>query len=277
MIHEKLVGFPSCYVVNLEECTDRAEYMAGEFDKLGITDYHIMSYPRIENSDLKFKYSKECEKVPRGATSSHLLTIKHWYENTDEEMVAIFEDDCDFSQIEKWPFVFKDYIKRFGALWDCLQLCVMHEGWAIMYPRGRNNWDHGLQCYIVKRGYAKKLIDYYFEDDKTINFRLPNIYAPANAEVAHDFIAIEQGGTIENTIYGLGRTYIHPLFNHNVMKFPTTIHTDAEPLMVAHQSYQYVNTWWERVGQHATLDQLFTFDYCCPPGQTYGFVVHVDT
>lgn len=277
MIHEKLVGFPSCYVVNLEECTDRAEYMAGEFDKLGITDYHIMSYPRIENSDIKIKYHPDCTNVPAGATSSHLLTIKHWYENTDEEMCAIFEDDCDFSQIEKWPFVFEDYIKKFGALWDCLQLCVMHEGFAIMYPRGRNNWDHGLQCYIVKRGYAKKLIEYYFENDKTIHFRLPLRYSPISAVEPHNYVGVPQGGTIENTIYGLGRTYIHPIFNHNVNRFETTIHTDEATLAVATNSYKYVKNWWHNVGQHGTLDEIFTFDWCCPPNQLYGFVVHIDT
>lgn len=273
-MHPKLKGFPSCHVINLIESTDRKAYMEEQFDNLGITNYKIHSFPRIENSDLVFKGDTQALKtLPLGATSSHLLAIKWWYENTDEEMAAFFEDDCEFSQIEKWNFVFEDYIKKHGALWDGLQLCVMHEGWAVMYPRYRIGWDHGLQCYIVKRGYAKKLVEYYFEDDHTINFRVPNI--PNGEETT------KLKPTIENIVYGLGWFHVHPLFNHNVIKFPSTVHDlkDKKLAEVALHSYNYVRNWWERKGQHGTLDELFDYEWCCPSssGQKFGNVLRIGT
>lgn len=277
MINEKMVGFPAAYVVNLEEMTDRREYMETEFGKLGVTNYHIMSYPRIENSDIKIIAGPECDALPVGATSSHLLTIKHWLETTDEDMCAIFEDDCDFSVVDKWQFNFSDYIKKFGALWDCLQLCIIHEGYPVMYPRGRVGWDHGLQCYIIKRGYAQKLVDYWFKDDRTIHFRMPKTYSAIEESLRqHAFREAKMRPTIENVIYGIGKVYTHPIFNHNVPKFQTTIHTNPETLAVSDKSYHYVKDWWERKGQHATLEQLFTYEWACPPGQVYGYVTHID-
>ena len=274
-MHPNLKGFPSCHVVNLIDSPDRKVYMENEFAKLGITDYKIHSFPRIEKSDLVIKGDPEVLKVlPIGATSSHLLTIKWWYENTDEEMAAFFEDDCEFSQVDKWNFVFEDYIKMHGVLWDGLQLCVMHEGWAVMYPRYRVGWDHGLQCYILKRSYAKKIIDYYFEDDKTINFRMP--YVPLqNFNKRNESHKLQT--SIENTIYGLGWVHVHPLFNHNVIKFPSTVHdlNDKELAKIAIHSYEYVKEWWQKKGQHGTLDELFDYEWCCPSstGQHFGSVL----
>ena len=273
-MHPKLKGFPGCWVVNLEESRDRREYMIGEFEKLGITNYRICSYPRLEDSNLKITGTPECQILPFGATSSHLLTIKKWYEETDEEMVAIFEDDCLFNQIDQWPFVWEDYVKKHGVLWDALQLCVMHEGWAVMAPRHRVGWDHGLQCYIIKRGYAKKIVDYYFVEDNHIRFRMPLLLRLDKDKT------VRMKPTIENIIYGLGVTHIHPLFNHNVERFPTTVHdhSDAKLARVAQVSFEYVRNWWNLKGEHATLDQLFDYDWCCPKdtGQTFGNLFKIE-
>lgn len=274
-LHPKLKDFPGCHVINLLERTDRKKYMIDQFDKLGITNYKIHSYERIENSDVIFKASPPdiLNKLPLGTTSSHLLTIKWWYENTDEEMVAIFEDDCDLTQIEKWNFTFDEYIKRHGVLWDGIQLCLMHEGWAVMLPRHRNGSDHGLQAYIIKRSYAKKLIDYYFENDNTINFRIPDIPYVIDPKVVYVVESFKLKPTIENIIYGLGWFHIHPLFNHNVIDFPSTVHNpnDKRLARVALHSYNYVKRWWENKGQHGTLDQLFDYDWCCPASTNQKF------
>ena len=278
-MNNKLKGFPNCWVVNLEESADRREYMTSEFNRLGL-NHTICQYKRIEDTDLKFVGEDEILKtLPLGATSSHLLTIKKWYETTDEEMVAIFEDDCDFSIIDKWNFVFEDFLEKFGPLWDGIQLCVMHERWPVMAPRNRLGYDHGLQCYIVKRSYAKKLIDYYFKDDRTIHFRMPYIKYQKQLDTGWDK-QIKYKPTIENVIYGCGTFYIYPIFNHNVHKFKTTVHAAGRQDLqwVAEHSYDYVNNWWENRGQHATLDQLFDLNWCLPKssGQTFANILPID-
>lgn len=275
MINEKLRRFPSCHSINLIECTDRKEYMIGKFEELGVENYKIHSFERPENTDLKFLGTKEVlYNLPIGTASSHLLAIKWWYENTDEEMAAFFEDDCDFSTIDHWNFVFEDFLKKMGPLWDGLQLCVMHEGWPVMFPRRRNGFDHGLQCYIIKRHYAKKIIDFYFLDDKTIHFRTTKHY---KLEDRHKPL----NATVENIVYGLGLFYIHPLFNHNIKELNSVVWSENNAKSdtsnaMAKKSYEYVKAWWENKGSKGTLEELFDFKWCCAGNQNYLNVYPID-
>ena len=271
-MHEKLKGFPNCYVVNLQESVERRKHMSAELERLGLT-YRIMQHPRLNmNPDLDVVGNQFLlNTLTIGIASSHLQTIKWWYENTDEEMAAFMEDDVDFSTMQHWKFNFSDYIKKFGHIWDVLQLCVVHEGWPVMYPRHRNGWDHGLQCYIVKRHYAKRLIDFYYKDKRTIEFKeMPYIQKSEENK--------RYKPTTENIIYGLGTVYIHPLFNHkDEFIFKTTIHegNSIQP-HIAQKAYEYTKQWWENKGGTGTLDELFDYEWCCPPPQTYGNVLHID-
>jgi len=278
---EKMKGFPPCRVINLRECEDRRQYMQTEFARLGITDYQIDQYERFEKGDIDVIGEPDVlDTIDLGPTTSHLMTIKKWYEETDDEMVAIFEDDCDFGVIDLWPFKFQELLDRMGPLWDGISLCVMHEGWPVMYPRHRNGFDHGLQCYIIKRHYAKKIIDWYFYDKRTVHFKMPYITrqaAPKDGPRSGDFK--KWPATIENVVFGLGYFYIYPIFNHAIHKFPTTTeHCDAngDYENVAERSYDYIYEWWRKKGQHATLDQLFDYDWCCSGNQTFNNVMPID-
>lgn len=269
-MQSKLKGFPKCYVINLEESAERREYMLGEFAKFGIHDVTIRQFKRLSDPQNKTIIKHDgtfTNKFPFGTTSSHLLAIKWWYENTDEEMAAFFEDDVDFSTTEHWNFNWEDYVKKLGHVWDGVQLCVMHEGWPVMYPRIRNGHDHGMQCYVIKRHYAKKLIDYYFVNDNTIYFKAP--YELKNTENK------KYGATVENIVYGLGIFYNHALFNHNVYKFRSVVHDVPDQRSLAEHSYHYVKNWWEKTGRKGSLDDLFTYEWCCPPGQNYFNVHHI--
>ena len=278
MSHQKLKGFPNCYAINLEESSDRREYMYDEFNRLGLNGT-VIQHKRLENTTYKVDGPNEViKKLPLGATTSHLLTIKWWYENTDDEIGAFFEDDCDFSTIKYWNFKFDEYLEKMGPVWDGLQLCVMHEGWPVMVPRVRMGWDHGLQCYIIRRHYAKRIIDYYFKSDNEIHLRMPYVL---KQETDHKTGA---GGnkryrpTIENIVYGLGIFIIHPLFNHNITQFKTTVHNQSSEAKflqhIAEKSEKYVREWWQRKGQHGSLEELFSYEWNCPtrPGQIYGHI-----
>lgn len=272
-LKEKMKGFPPCYVINVKGYDDRKEYMRSNFEKLGIEKFTIFEHTKFTSPDFSYKYHGDkdvLEKLELGPTTSHLHSIKQWYETTTEEMAAFFEDDCDFSTVEKWKFKWEDYLPKMGAVWDALQLCLMHEGYGVMYPRHRAGHDHGLQCYIIKRSYAKKLIDYYFEEDGTINFKMP---WKLKTDESKRFAP-----SVENVIYGLGIVYIHPLFNHNIHAYPSISYPLGEfPVEqeLAVRSYEYVKNWWEVRGQHGNLDQLFDFDWCCRSGQGFTGVQHI--
>jgi len=268
----KLNGFPNCYIINLEEATDRREYMEKQLKKYGLK-YHIKQFKRFDDANLRVEAKQSVlDTLALGLTTSHLLMIKWWYENTNEEMCAIFEDDCDFELIQHWNFEFSDYIKRFGPLWDALQLSVVHEGWPVMAPRVRDPWDHGLQCYIIKRHYARKVVEYYF------NRGARNIINIRMAWCQREPSKIKLRPTPENVVLGLGHVYVHPIFNHNVHDFKSMNPTDGSEAKGQHETsvgcYKYVREWWEKIGTKSTLDQLFDYEYCCPSstGQTFMYI-----
>jgi hypothetical protein len=271
-MNPKLEGFPSCYVINLEEAEDRRAYMKEQFAKHGIKNYHIKQFKRFDDANLCVKAPQEVVDVlALGLTTSHLLMIKWWYENRTEDVCAIMEDDCDFDLIQHWNFKFSDYIRQFGPLWDAIQLSVVHEGWPVMAPRVRDPWDHGLQCYIIKRHYAKKIVEYYFNQGAS------NIISIRMVWCQREPFMVKLQPTPENIVLGLGHVYTHPIFNHNVHDFKSMNPTDNVGLAKrqhenSESTYVYVKEWWEKIGTNSTLEQLFDYEYCCPAHTNQKFM-----
>ena len=251
----KLVGMPRPNIINLKECEDRREYIKESFQKYGIDDIKFHMYERYENSDIKFGGDMNLvERTTKGVTSSHFLTIKWWYENTDEDVGIFFEDDVDLSTVEHWNFTFEQFINRMGTKWGALQLCNVHESYPVMIPRMREQHDHGLQCYMIKRKYAEKFVRYYWnKGDDTIYYRMP----------------LGSGLSTENNVlWGFGRVYTFPLFNHNVQKFTSkNIFSPEEQADASIMSYHNIRAWWENKGRNFTLNDIF--DFSRAKGQAY--------
>ena len=138
-LKNKLKGIPKPNIINLKECTDRAEWTRKEFARLGIDDINMHSYERYNEDSIKFVGDKHaCDTTTKGVTSSHMLTIKWWVENTDEEYGIFFEDDLNYDTVEHWNFTLLEYIEKCNQWdWGALHLC----------NESRINWL-GLTHYI---------------------------------------------------------------------------------------------------------------------------------
>jgi hypothetical protein len=242
----KLVGMPRPNVVNLKECWDRRQYMSNELLALGEGHPRFYEYERYENSNVKAYCDAMIEPywIDKGTTTSHLLTIKDWFDNTDEDVGIFFEDDVDFSTVQYWSFTFKDFIEKLGSKWGALQLSIVHEGQPNMVPRKREQQDHGLQCYMLKRKYASKLVKFYFDNgDDTIHYRMP----------------VGAALSLENAVlWGFDRVYTFPLFNHNVNEFTSkNIFSPEAQVDASVRSYHVIRSWWENTGRNLSLDELF--------------------
>jgi len=242
----KLEGMPLPNIINLKECTDRASYMRSEFEKLGCSEMVLHQYERYENSDIKAFCDPMIEPywIDKGTTTSHLLTIKKWFETTDEDVGIFFEDDVDFSTAQHWNFTFGEFVERMGTKWGALQLGLVHEAHPHMVPRKREQQDHGLQCYMLKRKYARKLLKFYFDQgDDTIHYRMP----------------IGAALSLENAVlWGFDRVYTFPLFNHNVNQFKSNnIFSPNAQVDASVRSYHIIRAWWENEGRHLSLDDIF--------------------
>lgn len=241
-------------IINLKECADRREYTVAEFMKLGVDDIHVHTYERYENNPVPFTGDPELIKtITKGVTSSHLLTIKWWLENTDEPVGIFFEDDVDFTTVEHWNFTLQEFIDRCGDSWGALHLCNVFEypydvdnQYPAMVPRRRQLWDHGLQCYVLKRWYAQKLVDYYFdlyEETGAIHIRMP-LGAPPSFE--------------NNILHGFGTVVSFPLFNQNVYDFRSkNIYYYNKQADSAIYSYEFIKDWWEKKGSEMDLEEIF--------------------
>ena len=252
----KLEKIPTPNIINLADCPDRKAYTEKEFSKLGVNNIHVHVYERYGKDSIPFIGEPELlEIMTKGVTSSHLLTIKWWYENTDEEIGLFFEDDVDFEPVKLWNFTLMEFIEGIEVEWGALHLCNVFEypyETGIEYPpmmiRRRRLWDHGLQAYALQREYAKKIIDYYFietENDKplAIHYRMP-LGAPPSFE--------------NNVMHGFGPVYTFPLFNQNVIDFRSkNIYYYNKQADSAIYSYEFLKDWWEKKGSQKSLDEIY--------------------
>jgi|TARA_B100001094_G_C18162355_1_gene790081 hypothetical protein len=213
-------------------------------------------YERYNKDSIKFIGDpKLLEIMTKGVTSSHLLTIKWWYENTDEEIGLFFEDDVDFEPVKHWNFTLMEFIEGIKAEWGALHLCNVFEypydkdtEYPPMMLRRRNLWDHGLQAYALKREYAKKIIDYYFIETENnsaiaIHYKMPLGAAPSFEN---------------NVMHGFGPVYTFPLFNQNVIDFRSkNIYYYNKQADSAIYSYEFLTDWWEKKGSQKSLDNIY--------------------
>ena len=247
----KLQNIPTPNIINLKECPDRKAYTETEFNKLGCPNINVHVYERYNENSIKFVGEPALlEIMTKGVTSSHLLTIKWWYENTDEDYGLFFEDDVDFKPVKHWNFTLLEFIEAIPN-WNALHLCNVFEypyDTETEYPpmniRRRKLWDHGLQCYALKRDYAKKIIDYYFDGavEGAIHYRMP-MGAPPSFE--------------NNVMHGFGPVYTFPLFNQNVTDFRSkNIYYYNKQADSAIYSYEFLKDWWEKKGSQKSLNDI---------------------
>lgn len=245
----KLQKIPTPNIINLKECPDRKKYTETEFAKLEVSDIIFHIYERYNENSIEIVGDPHLlEQCTKGVTSSHLLTIKKWYESTDEEYGLFFEDDVDFQTVEHWNFTLSEFIEGVQDDWGALHLCNVFEypyETGVEYPpmmiRRRRLWDHGLQCYALKREYAKKIIDYYFENER-IHYKMP-LGAPPSFE--------------NNVMHGFGKVYSFPLFNQNVSDFRSkNIYYYNQQADSAIYSYEFLKDWWEKKGSQKSLDEI---------------------
>ena len=73
--------------------------------------HEVTNYERISAFDgreddlseiISGRYPDAVSSGEVGCVTSHLKSIKHWYETTDTEYGIFMEDDCDFCSVKHW-------------------------------------------------------------------------------------------------------------------------------------------------------------------------------
>ena len=160
--------------------------------------------------------------------------------------------------VQYWNFTWDDFYKSLPDDWEIVQLA-----WLRLFDfdkfgmRLRNRcWCDWSGCaYIIKREFAKKLIDAYYHDEIfTLDLKGSDVYL-------RDVWA--KIPVIESIIFSpLGRVYGAPLFTEDLSFLPSYLDPNTEegknqPVHSAHhESYQFNLNWWKTIGCNQTIKEF---------------------
>jgi hypothetical protein len=263
----KLRGFPSITYVNLIGSADRRMFMENQFKKYDIEKHTRHSTHRYENiSDC---YTVTCKGLldhgHPGVAISFLEAIEAWYDLTNEEYAIFCDDDSSFESIDDWSFTWKEFMKNLPEDWECIQLIRINEwvdGGYFKYDETeipalrirKRQWDDWGSSFMLKRSYAKKLIDKYKVGDSSYDFSIED----PDWGYLHPLI--------ENILFrNLGVVYSFPLLLEH-QYFDSSIHPDSisrirdtenfNPLNPHNLSYTYYSKLWKEVGKTTSIEQM---------------------
>ena len=241
----KLKDFGPLYIINLDGQPERWQWMKDQLDYWQVTNYERISAFDGREDDLSEiisgRYPDAVSSGEVGCVTSHLKSIKHWYETTDSEYGIFMEDDCDFCSVKHWPFSWREFMSRMPYDWDCLQIAIINPRRLIANIHPRYVDDFSTACFVVNRRYAEKLMHFHCRGDK---FKLDNGVRPR--AVADDLI------------YNAGRTYAIPLFLYK-LELGSSIHPEhIDAIHKGNRESQF--NWWLQEGVKYEIKDLMNYD-----------------
>ena len=250
----KVKGLPPIYCINLDDKTDRWEYMEDQFKHWELENYtRVSAYDGRGDNDLseilKGKYPDNMTSGEVGCVTSHLKAMKMFLE-TDAPCALMMEDDCDISTISYWPFTWKEFNAKVPYDYDVIQLAIINPAQITIKMHRRYVSDFSTACYMITRRHAQKLIDLHCRGEK---YKLDQGMKPR--AVADDLI------------YNSGNTFSTPLFLYKI-DLGSDIH--AAHVNVFHRSsYDGLWNFWKTNAIDQDWNALFEYDPymgTMPPG-----------
>jgi hypothetical protein len=270
-LHEKLKGLPHIYYINLEDRTDRKEYMESQFKKWGIEKFSRVNASEFLKNDVKTW--KDIVHLPHiipinrrrsvCVSLSHMETIRKWLEETSEEYMIIMEDDTDISLIEYWHFDWEYLMDNLPYDWDAVQLMYNSDIriYCFLHPKKLITWNGPL---LIRRSYAEKLLSLYYIRGKYNFIKKVNRVSKSNSiEPGRIYTSLTNQWSTEGdgriTVLDVdefmghnGKVYQLPLFSQNPML--------EDPPKIHHIKSNKIHVyWWTKMKDNFTLEEFFTY------------------
>lgn len=245
--NNNLNGFPKSYFVTLDESLDRQENIKKQFLEYGIEIEPIVSSRFSKSTDIvQGKYLFQLNQGTAGCCVSHLKAIRKWYESCDDQYAFFCEDDLSLETVQYWDFTWDEFVNNLPSDWDVIQLLTIRKDFGDFKLRVRYWDDWGATAYILKRDYAKKLIDTYIIND-TFLLEVPNSNVMP---------------LIENILFtSLGTCYTIPLFVEEI-KFESTFSKEQDDDVNTgqkrnhyHASQSVLNWWKNKKNEFENMDK----------------------
>lgn len=248
----KLQNFGPVYLINLKDHKHRLSNAKQEFKKYGVTDYIVIDAVDGRKSDLseiidgKYPQLKSSEI---GCLASHIKALQHWLSTSNSEYAIIMEDDFSFETVQHWSWDWDYVVSKIPKNAEIVQFVLiqnepikfnLHKKSPYVY-NSRMNYSWSTACYLIKRNYAKSLVDLHTSGDKYKfnNFGFKN--------QAADVI-----------LYNLGNAYSMPLFTH-ILDTNNGINADHADFHI--RSKSFILNWWEKNGKLYPKEQFFDINH----------------
>jgi len=238
----KLDGLPTIHYISLEESLDRRTNLENWFQKYNITNYVPHLFKRFENYNHNLIGTNVhlLAEHSKGPITSHLCLLKELYETYDDEYFLIVEDDLSLETVEHWNFTWKQFYQNLPKDWNGIQLTIVREYSVEDYSfEERRDKDWCVAGYLIKRNYAKCLLDLYYFDTY---FNLNTSFIP----VVEDVLFFHANPNI----------YCFPLFVEDFYNAKSTYRNPELVGVCHHKSYHNVLNWWENKGKNLTINQI---------------------
>ena len=244
----KLKDFGPVYLINLKDHTHRLRNAKKEFAKYGVTDYTVIEAVDGRNSDLSKIIDGEYPNLRSseiGCITSHIKALKHWLDTSDSEYAIIMEDDFSFDTVQYWNWDWNYVMDNIPKNAEIIQM-VMIKNNPINFAMHKKerfdlnnimNYSWSTACYLIKRSYAKSLVDIHYVKGK---YKLES-YGFKNQ--AADVI-----------LYNLGNAYSMPLFSH-ILDAKNSINKDHDEFHT--RSKFTIESWWKMNAKNYDNDQFF--------------------
>lgn len=250
----KLDNLPPVYWLTLADQPERHKCITDQFAKYGITDHtringydgRVTDYHRQPDvvNGIYFDIMKSTDIA---CAMGHLSMIKHWYDNSTSDVGLFLKDDVNLENCEHWNFTWSEFFASLPSDWKNVQLAQIRADEISdvgFRPRIASDWC--VTAYLIKRSYAKQLIDDYFIDGR---FRL----IVQNDKQCQPIV--------ENFVYfpGEPKSYTIPLFTEKNTFSLTFYSNDTKKVKEYNAlSEKYVTTWWQQNGPTASLESIMT-------------------
>ena len=251
----KLTNFPPVYYISLSDSIDRQQSFENQFLLNGIENVKMIeAYDGrkinycAENDTVDGIYFHQMDSGGIAAAISHLKAIEEWYNSSDSEYAIFFEDDMAIQSADDWNFTWQDFVSALPKNWKTIQLSLIKEDEikdSDMKLNQRELWNWSAGAYLIRRNYAKELIEHFYQENK-YSLKIKD----------HD----ELIPCIEYCLFSLANmdAYTIPLFYENTNFVSTFYQHFIEQTHKRSQidSSNYVKYWWKIKGRDKNLYDL---------------------
>jgi hypothetical protein len=268
-LKNKLKNLPKIYYINLDERTDRKNYIESQFDELKINHwerYSASKYKAKNFEDWKslLSYNPSTNSTVEditwtSQTITYLNLIEDWLTKTTDEYIIIIEDDYDLLMSKYWHFDWDFFMNNIPYDWDIIQLSYenVHLYPCFLHPTMDSS---GIGALLINRHFAEKLIRLHKIDgkysihkskNKMSSYYWNNQGEPTNIQ---EFLVMDY-------LVKMGRSYSIPLMYSSVNWGRQDELDNMDPVQykIFKRCEYACKYWWIKLRDKFTLEEFFTY------------------